>query len=85
MYDWLGKVTDEYLVVLGLSTHIHHHNKFFKANLLNNNWLIVLLSYIQYRTYMSTYYQQYLTREAIADDRKIFAKEHPKWTKFFKF
>ena len=82
-FDWMGQTTREYLEVIGLATDVEVKNKFFKSNLLNNNWLIVLLSYIQYRTYKSTFYQQHLTDELLKSDRKEFAKRHPKWTKFF--
>ena len=82
-YDWLDDISKEYLEVLGFSTTLNENNKFFKSNLINNNWLIVLLSYIQFRTYKSEYFQKKLSPEAIEDDRKEFARKHPKWTWFF--
>lgn len=85
VYDWLDKTTKEYLIVVGLATSVYEDNKYFKSNLLNNNWFIVLLSYIQYRTYKSGYYQKYLTPKALDGDRKEFARKHPQWTKVFKF
>ena len=82
-YEWLDDISKSYLEVLGFSTLVIEQNKFFKSNLINNNWLIVLLSYIQYRTYKSDYFQKKLSAEAIQDDKKEFARKHPKWTRFF--
>lgn len=84
-FDWLDDVSKAYLEIIGLSTSVQPHFKFFKSNLLNNNWLIVLISYIQYRTYKSEYYQKKLSPEAIEADAKEFGRKHPKWTKAFQF
>lgn len=82
-YEWLDDISKSYLEVLGFTTIVIEENKFFKSNLINNNWLIVLLSYIQYRTYKSDYFLKKLTPESIQTDRKEFARKHPKWTRFF--
>ena len=82
--QWLDSITIEYLQVIGLATDFNDENKYFRSNLLNNNWFIVLLSLIQYRTYKSQYYQNNLTDKALEANQKEFNRKHPKWTNFFK-
>jgi hypothetical protein len=68
-----------------LSTDYDSTEKYFKTNLINNDWLIVLLTYIQYRTYHSTYYLRNLQPKTLLEDSKEFARKHPKVTAFFTF
>lgn len=82
-HQWYSEILDSYLVVIGFATDVHDR-KFFKSNLFNNNWLIILLSYIQYRTYKSTYYQEKLNPEMLKRDQKEFRRKHPKCTSFLR-
>ena len=79
-----SETTISYFDVIGFTTN-YTDQKFFRSNLFNNNWLIVLLSYVQYRTYKSSYYQEKLNSEALRRDRHVFSSKHPRITSFLKF
>ena len=64
-YDIYSDKVDNILEKLGVSTHLHKkgETKYANSTLTNNNWLIVLLSSIQYRIYNSKYYNENLSDE----------------------
>jgi hypothetical protein len=76
---------NDLLEFLGVATQLKTGHKYFKSNLFNNNWLIVLLSSIQYRIYKSAYYNEKLNDKERAKNRSLLKEKKKGLIKLYYF
>lgn len=73
------------LTVLGLSNEFNDEGKFWRAAMLSDSWVIVLLAYLQYQLYNSKLLENHYKEDQKTEEWIIFNVRYPKASKAYIF